>query len=249
MRAHAPAGDGLELGGATKTADYNALSTSVFLELGFCFLPLVNNSSEAYLFCKDANLSWERFKGRDFRNKGSLKENLVLQIKQFHQGGKHGMRKPFHKAAMDKIGRKIASLRQRSTGKLNSLIRAWRGVNSSSRAPALPQGLGPGRDCFGGGVASGAEAGLLTTRIALQESSVSASALCHLGLSVVLGIFAARSSVILQLFHSRNPGPKSQVEVSACLPWEPIKQDQAHRKRYMMPCILQDLLLRRMAGP
>lgn len=111
------------------------------------------------------------------------------------------------------------------------MIRAWRGVNSSSRAPALPQGLGPGRDCFGGGVASGAEAGLLTTRIALQESSVSASALCHLGLSVVLGIFAARSSVILQLFHSRNPGPKSQVEVSACLPWEPIKQDQAHRKR------------------
>lgn len=71
-------------------------------------------------------------------------------------------------------------------------------MNSSSRAPALPQGLGPGRDCFGGGVASGAEAGLLTARIALQESSVSASALCHLGLSVVLGIFAARSSVILQ---------------------------------------------------
>lgn len=111
------------------------------------------------------------------------------------------------------------------------MIRAWRGVNSSSRAPALPQGLGLGRDCFGGGVAIGAEAELLTTRIALQGYSVSASTLCHLGLSVVLGIFAARSSVILQLFHSRNPGTKSQVKVSACLLWEPIKRDQAHWKR------------------
>lgn len=105
-------------------------STSVFLELGFCFLSLVNNSSEAYLVCKDANLSCERFKGRDFRNKGSLKENPVLQIKQLNQGGKHGMRKPFHKAAMDKIGRKISSLRVLYSNHLQLLL-SWRRWNEN----------------------------------------------------------------------------------------------------------------------